>query len=333
MKKIFICCTYYHLLISIIKALKSSDKCDVLLSTAWNDFTLIQDKALIEKLKKSNIFSNVILDEVLINKRQNIVNSKFKELKKYFLLKRIRKNFSIDLSDYDDIYLFNYNNPIGRMINKSKIYHNLLEDGTDCYKNNQTIIKSKMSLKNFIKKYILNLEDLGESKYTKSIEVNDSNGIVLKNKKIVVASKREMLDSLTNDEKELIVSLFMQNNNWKKLNNVTLIITQPFYIDNILKTEEEQIKIYKDIIDTYCNDDSIIIKPHPRDFTNYESIISKSNIINDIFPLEILNFTDIKFNKVITISSTAINLIYNCNEKISLGWEWLQKKVREYEGK
>lgn len=331
MKKIFICCTYYHLLISIIKSLKSNGKCDVLLSTGWNDFTLIQDKVLIEKLKKSNIFSDVILDENLIDKRQNVVNSKFKELKKYFLLKKIKKNFSVDLSNYDEVYIFSYNNPIGRIINKNKIYHNLLEDGTDCYKNNRIIIKSKISLKSFIKKHLLKLEDLGESKYTKSIEVNDLNGVVLKNKKIIEASKKKMFESLTNKEKKLIVSLFMKNDNWKKLNNTTLIITQPFYMDNILKTEDEQIKIYKDIVNKYCNSENIIIKPHPRDYINYESIISKSNIINDIFPIEILNFTNVKFNKVITISSTAINLIYNCNEKIFLGWKWLQEKVREYE--
>lgn len=125
--------------------------------------------------------------------------------------------------------------------------------------------------------------------------------------------------------------MFIDDSNWLKLNNATLIITQPFFADAIVKTREEQLEIYKDIIDKYGFNDKIIIKPHPRDDINYEKIIPKSNVIEEIFPIEILNFTNIKFNKVITVSSTSVNLIYNCNEKIFLGWEWLEEWVKKYE--
>ena len=36
-------------------------------------------------------------------------------------------------------------------------------------------------------------------------------------------------------------------------------------------------------------------------------------------------YSNIKINKVVTISSTAIGFFYNCNKKIMLGWEWLEK--------
>lgn len=333
MKKLYICCTYYHLLISIIKSLKSDDECDLFLSTTWHDFTLIHDILLIKKLKESNIFSNVIVDNNFIQDREKIVNSDIKEIKKFFIMKKIKKFFPLKLTDYDEIYLFSYNNPTGRIVNKSKIYHNLLEDGMDCYKNNQVIIKSKLTFKNFIKKFVLKLDDLGESKYTKSIEVNDKNGIKIKNKKIIEVSKKKMFEELSKKEKNLIFSLFISNDKWKMLNDTSLILTQPFYEDDILNSKSKQINIYKDIINEFCINDNVVIKPHPRDHTDYKSIISSSNIIDDIFPLEILNFVNIKFNKVITVSSTSINLIYNCNKKIVLGWDWLDKKVKEYEGK
>lgn len=331
MKKLYICCTYYHLLISVIKSLQSNEKCDVLLTTSWNDFKLISDKKLIEKLNKSKIFENVFIDDGILNQLKQSKKGSFKELKKYILLKKYIRNFHINLLEYNDIYVFNYNNPSGRMINKCKIYHNLLEDGTDCFKNNKNIIEGRLSLKKIIKKYILHMDQLGESKYAKSVEVNDLTDVNISNKNIIELSKKDMFDNLSDSEKKNIVSLFINNSNWLKLNNATLIITQPFFADAIVKTKEEQLEIYKDIIDKYGFNDKIIIKPHPRDDINYEKIIPKSNIIEEIFPIEILNFTNVKFNKVITVSSTSVNLIYNCNEKIFLGWDWLEEWVKKYE--
>ena len=42
-------------------------------------------------------------------------------------------------------------------------------------------------------------------------------------------------------------------------------------------------------------------------------------------------FKDLKFKKVITISSTAINVLDNCEEKIALGWDWLNEVKKELE--
>ena len=72
----------------------------------------------------------------------------------------------------------------------------------------------------------------------------------------------------------------------------------------------------------------IIIKTHPREILNYEKL-ENTYIIREKFPLELINYCmNIKINKAVTISSTSIDTIYNCKEKIILGWEILE----EYKG-
>ena len=110
------------------------------------------------------------------------------------------------------------------------------------------------------------------------------------------------------------------------MDKFSLLITQPLYQDKFLKSENEQIELYQKIIDSYLKDENIIIKTHPREKIDYNKLKSNNKIIiiNDNFPIEILNFIpNLKFNKVITILSTSIKLINNCNKKIMLGWPYL----------
>ena len=267
MKKIFVCCGYYHLLISMIKSMKTNDECDLLITTAWNDFTLLDDSNLIDRLNKSNIFSNIILDNYLIKERKQIINSKFKQIKEIFILKKMKKDSIVNFLGYDEIYIFSYNIPVGRLITKNKIFHILLEDGTNCYKNNKILIKKKLTLKNFIKKFILNFKEYGESKYIKYIEVNDKNGICIDNQNIVEEPKIKMFNNLTNAEKKEIIYIFLGKQNFEKLNNTNLLLTQPFCQDGILKDENEQIRMYNEIIKNECSN-QIIIKMHPREKIN-----------------------------------------------------------------
>ena len=136
-----------------------------------------------------------------------------------------------------------------------------------------------------------------------------------------------MYDSLNYEQRKTIMNIFLDSNsNFKNINGCSLIITQPLYIDNYLDSEEEQVKLYKTIIDEYCKGDKVVIKTHPREYTDYSSIKGNYVVLTRNFPLEIFNFMDdLKFNKVITISSTSLSLIKNCKEKIFLGWDYIEK--------
>ena len=325
-KNLFICHTYYHVFISVIKALKNNNLNYILLVSSWQYDNLNFDNKIQHRLKDSKIFIDVLVENYNIEEKQRIQKGYFKDIKKLIFLKKMKKNYPINLNNYDEIYLFSDTTPVGRYINICKIKYNLLEDGTDCFINNKNRINSKNGIKKIIK-YFFGFKDSGKAKYIKSIEVNDKNGIFLKRKNIIETKKSQMLKELNCNDKKIISNIFLSNINLEKFNNYVLIITQPLFDDKLLKNETEQLKIYNNIIDQYCKNDKVFIKLHPRETTNYEKLNKKCYILKDNFPLELFNFYDnLKFKKIITISSTSINVLNNSNDKIILGWEWLENE-------
>lgn len=324
---LYICYTQFHLLIAIIKCLKSENRANLIISSDNFNDSLISEKNIIDNLKFENIFEDIITYDP--SKEQlKLRKKKFYYLSKYLYIQKEIRNCNIDLKKYDNIYIFNDVLLLGRCINYKKIRYHLIEDGTDCFKNNKVMIKGKSRIRAFVKNVILGLYDMGESKNIIDIEVNDMSNIFIKKQNIIEKSKKQLFCELTKDDKEIIKRIFLKDNDLEKYDNFSLIITQPLYEDNFLKSEIEKVRIYKSIIEEYCKGEKYVIKTHPREKTDYSKFFK--NVINYNFPLEIINFIDdLQFNKVITISSTSINIINNCNEKIFLGWEWLNEQKKD----
>ena len=100
--KLFICLTYYHSLITLLKSLIDDEKYDLLLA---NDIPDYDD--LLDRLTKTERFINIIeYDAVNIRKH---VTSKNKI--KYFLTdkagicKQVEEFCHVDFAKYSDIYL------------------------------------------------------------------------------------------------------------------------------------------------------------------------------------------------------------------------------------
>ena len=90
--------------------------------------------------------------------------------------------------------------------------------------------------------------------------------------------------------------------------------------------------MYKKIIEGFQKDGyKIYLKSHPREKTQYDKTISEiDEVISGNFPLEILNLNPlIKFDKGITIFSSALNNCDFIGEKIFLGENWDSKIYAE----
>lgn len=125
-----------------------------------------------------------------------------------------------------------------------------------------------------------------------------------------------LFNSLEDNQKNEIFNIF-NIPNIHITDNTAIILTQPLSEDGFM-SENKKIKIYRQIIDNLENI-KIYIKPHPRDNTNYNSIFNSSNItiFPSTFPIELLNFRDIKFNTAITVCSGSIyNFHYPINVEI-----------------
>ena len=310
--------------------MKMGTDADAMLVAVSKNDNIINDVKIIERLRKSNVFSNV-----------SVVDLSYcaKGIKHYFCflntiidIRKKIKNKQYDFTEYDEVYIFQDYGAIGYLLSRQNIKYNLLEDGTDCYKNRYNDIWKKRKSKWFLKyiKKIFRFYDRAQSKYIKSIEVNDAKDLYIKHDNIVELPKEELFNSLTDEEKNVVLKVFLENDNILKEKEIDLLIlTQPLDVDGFVESEEQKIEVYKKIIDEFSENGKVIIKPHPRDESDYKKIFSSNSLVEVMdksFPIEIINFFNIVIKNVVTIKSTALNNIENCKKKIELGMKYIKKE-------
>ena len=261
---------------------------------------------------RNNLKNKIVIRELRsIRIIDYIANAIFyRVIKLFFYYKSKNKNFYIhDAGKYAQYFFNNF---------KSKFI--LVEDGTLNY-NSYTISKEKEKLKrkiNFSKKlkrrFVYGIEKiypvLGVSEKIEKIFLTGILPIpdIIK-PKVEIINIEDRWEKMSEEKKRQILSIFnIALDDLKKLENIDskiLLLTQPLSEDGII-SEEEKINIYREILKER-DIKEIFIKEHPREKTNYinEFRDIKVNIIKKDFPVEILLLLNIKFDKVITIFSTA----------------------------
>lgn len=340
-KRIYICHTFYHVYISCLKELnlpkEEQGNADLLLSSLSNDFGNLKERA-----ESSGLFGRVLPYE-------EKAESYFPQLKKYHkdrgnlflnMLARIRftKLFGklqapfvpVDLKKYEAIYVFCDSDPIGYYLNAYKIPYHALEDGLDCIRYYDTArydnrghfeLKAWMASKNLI--FIQN----GYAKYCIDMEVNNISVLPYPCPKYIEKPREELTDGLSEEDKRILVSVFMEN--LAQLENQlaccpkdeprVLLLSEPLCD---MHTRE---RIFKDIIRDYCKDSVVLIKPHPRDSLDYKKIFAEHIVIEGKFPMEILNFIPgLTFDKVVSVF-TVPDAIKFAGEIVFLGEDFMDK--------
>lgn len=346
MKRAYICHTYYHVYVSILKEINyqrasSKDSLgDIILSKMSTNF-----KDLKKRIENTGIFNNVLeMDEKRVTYliKDNIdLYSKlpviFKIFSGFLFYKKIALGLEpfidIDFSKYDKIFVFCDSDPIAYYLNNKKIKYIAVEDGLDSFKYDKIKnIRKFMVFKKILVYFNLKFLPHGYSKYAIAVEVNDINGVCTPIKKTYEQSRKKLLDMLNADEKKLIYRVFLEgknviyrNNTYKTDNKTALIVTQPFCNDKE-SIEKIQNVMYRKIITDYCKGYTVFIKPHPIDQCDYDLYFKDCLILEKYMPIEVLNFNNtIHFNRVITIFSTSIDSIEFADEKIKLGKEYIYK--------
>ena len=111
------------------------------------------------------------------------------------------------------------------------------------------------------------------------------------------------------EKKDFIMMVYgMGDNDVKMLKEFDAILfTQNIYFYSVL-TKEEQVNLYKKIIEKYPYY-RVLIKPHPIDEIEYERYIDNIRVWRPELPVpsQLLSLVGIRFKKYITIFSTAVN--------------------------
>lgn len=341
-ERIYVCHTYYHVYITILKELAMSKadygKATLVLSKMSNDFGELKSRAeavgLFEEIleldeKKDTFFPE--LEKYKKDKGNILFNmiSRIQYTKKFVKLQE--KYIHIPFKEYKQIYVYCDADPIGLYLNQKRIRYHALEDGLNSlvYIDHARFAnQGAFGLKAFMSKQLnLIFVQNGYGKYCIDMEVNDIESIKHPCKYYIEQSRQELTERLTAEDKELLLKVFVNDidelqskiEECKAGKGSVLILTDP------LCSLDVREQIFRDIIDMYKQDYRVFIKPHPRDELDYASVFAEYAQFDPAMPMEILNlFEDFQFDKAVGVL-TEMKAVKFAKEAIRLGPDFMDK--------
>lgn len=328
MNQVFVCSSYFHLYVSILRTLNAQDvtaKNLVIINNHIPEF----DKVI--PILKENGFFDHHLSVPLTRIGRQKKNSIQKIFRRKILIHQIDSDTDIlkfeDFIRNAEINVFNNQGPayIYFLRKFKKSYIRLMEDGLGNYYE----LIGKFT--EFKRRYILRtIIGAGLDDQIKEIFVQHPEKVIDRLKpKARKLDLEKMLGALSNTEKNKIFNVFMQgiSINLSGTNSV-LLLTQA--VDNYM-SEEQKISIYNQLLSHYATTHTIFIKPHPRETTDYAKVLNYPvTIIPKSFPVEMLDLLDeTSFDVGLTICSSSLNNLKCLKKRVFLGIEYLKKPIPE----
>ena len=155
--------------------------------------------------------------------------------------------------------------------------------------------------------FLNNCECYGTHKNVKNVYLTNKHDNPLIKDKVRIIDIEKSWNNLTDEDQRKILEIFnvdIEGIDFSK--KTALLLTQPLSESSLISMEEEEeIDIYKEIIEKF-KDYQIILKPHPRDTKDFKKIFPNMKIIDQHFPVELLNLININPTVVCAIVSTAL---------------------------
>lgn len=303
--KNYVVLTHYQLLYSILHALDNKEKCKLWISKEYSGFS--DDFA--HRIKLNGPFEDVTIFETAPIYHDFFHNLQFKE-DEYAFNTVLDSHFSTIFGDIsnDSFYIFNEFQLYFAYIEKYCKEYMLVEDGYKSYEQQNSVLCFKgqfTAITSRIGTYFP--WTLGRSPKFKKYIVNEYPSKILKhhNGRIEVCDYRDMEEKYLESMRNICNSIYdfvpidSSNNN-------TLILTQPLARANYCMYAN-QFLLYADIVKReIVQGNHVYIKPHPADLVCYGPLQNESvTILSKNFPVEVYNYEDDKFSKMISYGSTA----------------------------
>ncbi|MEZ9862458.1 hypothetical protein BCT07_04395 [Vibrio breoganii] len=122
---------------------------------------------------------------------------------------------------------------------------------------------------------------------------------------------------LPDSEKKEILSIFRVSiEDFEEITGESAILfTQPFSENRSDYSEDDKVKGYKELVESYSiSESNLIIKPHPAEKTNYAEKFPESIVIRPSFPAELMPLLGVNVDKVLSVATNAAECFKgNCN--------------------
>lgn len=303
---IYYAMTNYHLLCCIVHKLLLNEKNDAHLYVS--SFLSLNQTDIIDRIKKTNIFSEVIEYEEISVKREEKLKDATEVRKEIERISNIvEERIGKELKEAKNIYLTSDFYSIGFYLINKKIKYNYFEDSCSSLSKTYLIYRT------------IEHGDPNRALICKTLKTFGENDCIINrygslenqeegyyNSKDIDFNLKRLLQKIDKNSLKKILEIY----NVKKISlgdkKNTLFLTMHY--DEIMD-RKEQIKVYSYLLDYFTlKNEQIIIKPHPADnIQNYEKIFHNVTELNRYMPSELFPYCiDGKFKKGLTCWSTAI---------------------------
>lgn len=306
---LYICSTYYHVYVALLKHFACREKQDT-------DLVICDDipagEQLVNRIRKASLFGNVWFvrqRELPQVSSKNWVDAVFSQHKRRAAT--LRRLLPLSIWDYQNIYIFHDGTPLGSYLNDEKCPYHLLEDSLNfyqyVYQSSQAHLLRPHNFRYFVRRLLkTGYFPLGESPYLLDIEVNDQNNIQIPSRKVIERPRAELEKQLTPDQIQLIFEVFGYHEQVLSGQKNAIILTEPLYQDNHCQTQEAQHEIYRTIVEYLLEKGLYVhIKPHPRDtidYSEYPVVVIDRNFPSELFKLNCA----IAFEHAVAVSSSSL---------------------------
>ncbi|MCQ1057244.1 glycosyltransferase family 52 protein [Photobacterium sp. ZSDE20] len=178
--------------------------------------------------------------------------------------------------------------------------------------------KNKSVLNRFLSRLVLKeatkISKIGKFYLSQDIEVKAEF-----KEKIEVLDLNALWAEKTEEQRAQILELFDVDANEFECfdNSYSVLFTQP--LNEVISGYSEQSKVdgYKTLLKNLDIDESkLIIKPHPADQTDYTVHFPHASVLRPSFPAEIMSLLGMEADKVITLTSTAVELFRHSSREV-----------------
>ncbi len=317
-KILYVVSTYYHALICCIKQLNCRKNADILVTAYIPD-----GENLAARIKNSGLFESVsYVGEVQQYEAKNKLDYLFNYHKKNAEL--IESQIDFDFGVYDEVNIFHDDTWMAHYLKDRRISYRLIEDALNSFKViSRTCFAYMLPRRRFWslfkRTFGIGYVFCGYDKCTTEVEINELDGLEIADfakDKLVEAPRKPMFDALTEADKKVLCDVFMKDIPPIEPEKSVLLLTQPLYIDGTVSSEEEQIEIYKRLVAENITDEKLVIKPHPRDLTDYSAAFPEAVILDKNMPVEVMDLLlSISF-KISLVSEFSSVVKLKCVENI-----------------
>lgn len=334
-KQLYCCSSYYQLYISLLKVLTQEQTADLVLE----EHGMETAASLAENLKRqmgeriSRVFVCPDSRKTDPYTQRSALGIPWQRREILAHMDRVFAGTDIG-SEYGQIHVFWDLGYAGTYCNIRRIHYTLHEDSLNSYqhirenRSSYRYIFNQKGLKFLLKKRLrTGVIPFGYSDCCDVVEVNEIRGIQIPADKVREVPRAELEERLDPAQKKAIFEVFAADlAGMAPKKDVTLLLTEPFAVTGRVADEDTQVRLYRDVIETYAAQDQILIKPHPRDTLDYRRFFPDAAVMEKNIPMEILNFNpDFWFARAVTVTSSAIFGIRCVGEKLSLGHDFLRR--------